>query len=163
MLFEFAICAVATELFVTYQEVFEVYCLYVLRSQNGGTPTTALARFRCSDQIRGGHMADVPPSPPFTTTPWTLASICKSASKAVLGRMKLNLRNSPNTSRRFAPGATSNVCLVDEKSDVLRPGIVGMRGYLTCPYDYSTAMHDMSIPPPRLRCVLHKPVNLPVI
>ena len=43
----------------------------------------------------------------------------------------------PNTSRRFALGA-SNVCLVGENADVLRPGVVGMRGS-TVIYEYGHA------------------------
>ena len=57
------------------------------------------------------------------------------------------MRIARTTSRRLAKlGAISIVCLVGENSDVLRPGIVGMRGSM--PIYTTTAMHDMSSPPP---------------
>ena len=39
---------------------------------------------------------------------------------------------------------SNNVCLVGEKPDVLRPGIVGMRGSMVTRF---TAMHDIEYPP----------------
>ena len=70
--------------------------------------------------------------------------MCESASPAVLSRMQLTL-HSPNISRRFALGA-GNVCLVGEKSDVLRTSIGGLQGSI---YGYTTtAMHDIGYPLP---------------
>ena len=72
---------------------------------------------------RSGGIFRSTPRPP-------LLSICKkkSASQAVLSRMQLTLHATRRTpSRRFALDASS-VCLVGVKPNVLRPGIVGMRG-----------------------------------
>ena len=74
--------------------------------------------------------------------------------------------HSPNTPRRFTLGA-SNVYLVGKKPDVLRPGIVGVRGYV---YGHTTTTMllyehthprpqltvDKNVPRcPELRCCLH--------
>ena len=64
-------------------------------------------------------------------------------------RMQLNPPHatSPNTSRRFALGA-SNICLVDENTTCSVPTLQGCGGLELHGFK-TTVMHDMSLPPPR--------------
>ena len=87
-----------------------------------------------------------------------------SVLRAALGRMRFTLHATRRTPHGASRLAQENVCLVGEKPDVLRPGIVGMRVN-----DHTTtAMHKLSTPPPKKnkqtnQLILHNKNDTPMI
>ena len=86
---------------------------------------------------RSGHTGDC-------TNSLKLSFICKSASQAVLGRMQLTLDATRRTPHVFLR-ACCKQCLPGRwKTDVLRPGIAGVRGSVVIrlrPYMISSTHH----------------------